>query len=158
LGHRITISPKDEHRSHEGAGHELLTQHAEALNVALSNSCALVAAYCRADALPEELITDFPGRLACAGDGQQSDWQLRRSAKRQKILIALVRASSDGVFVGTVDHVMVHPEVRGQGLGRRWDLLTAPVPSSYKPKKLRCVSSRLNPQVPVTYSVVTAGC
>jgi len=66
-----------------------------------------------------------------AGDiesGTTELWQLRRTSKRQKILIGLAHASSDGVFVGTVDHVMVLPELQNQGLGRRYGAPVAQVP------------------------------
>ena len=103
---------------------------------ALANSCALLAAYCRADAvskfIPEEQLSQFPGLIqghqGAAGQASSdsslarsahSDWMKQRAAKRQKILVGLVRASSDQHFVGTLDSIMVHPGLRRRGLGRR---------------------------------------
>lgn len=88
---------------------------------ALQNSLSVVAAYSRADALPDDLIFDFPNRIRVDNLKIDSNelWHLRRSAKRQKILIGIAHAASDGVFVGTVDHVMVLPSLQNQGLGRR---------------------------------------
>lgn len=105
---------------------------ASEVSKALKNSTSVIAAYCRADALPEGIILDFPDRIRVdAGDiesGTTELWQLRRTSKRQKILIGLAHASSDGVFVGTVDHVMVLPELQNQGLGRRYGAPVAQVP------------------------------
>lgn len=89
---------------------------------ALKNSSSVIAAYCRADALPEGIIQNFPGRIRIQVDddsGSNELWQRRRAAKRQKVLIGVAHASSDQVFVATVDHVMVLPELQNQGLGRR---------------------------------------
>lgn len=115
----------------------------------LANSCAVLAAYCRADAVaklvPEEQLLRFEGFVP-AGEGVagqspdaaeqssnthtsslpcQSDWLKLRAAKRQKILVGLVRASSDEHFVGTLDDIMIHPGLRRRGLGRRCVLAAA---------------------------------
>lgn len=105
-----------------------------AITKALKNSHSIMAAFCRADALPQGVCVDLPGRIQISvdGDGNSELWQLRRSAKRQKVLVGLAHASSDGVFVGTIDHVMVLPELQKQGLGTRycschvWDLYDVP--------------------------------
>lgn len=102
---------------------------------ALAHSTSIIAAYCRADALPEDIILDFPDRIRVEADDFQTGstdlWQLRRKSKRQKILIALAHASSDGVFVGTVDNVMVLPELQNQGLGRRYGAPVAHLPVQF---------------------------
>ena len=100
---------------------------------ALAHSCALLAAYCRADAVakfvPEAQLLRFPGLIQTqqgaagvtqrGGGGTQPEWIRRRAAKRQKILVGLVRASSDQHFVGTLDAIMVHPGLQRRGFGRR---------------------------------------
>lgn len=94
---------------------------------ALENSCAVLAAYCRADSLtklvPEEHMRRIHELLQNQVSGgykaRQQDWLQERAARRQKVLVGLVRASSDRHFVGTLDSIMVHPGLRRRGLGRR---------------------------------------
>lgn len=48
------------------------------------------------------------------------------TARHNGALVGCVRVLSDGYYFGTVPEIMVHPEVRGQGIGRRlmtmaWD-------------------------------------
>jgi hypothetical protein len=86
---------------------------------AVRGSTAFVAAFCRADALPEAFIHDFPGRLRLDDATGNDAWQLKRSAKRQKILIGIALATCDRNLVGTFERVVVFPPVRFQGLGRR---------------------------------------
>jgi GNAT superfamily N-acetyltransferase len=88
------------------------------LRVALESSTAVAAATCRADALPESLLDGYPGRRALL-NRQEGGCRAPSRARRQKILVGLARASSDREFVGVVDQVVVLPELRRQGLGRR---------------------------------------
>jgi hypothetical protein len=117
---------------------EKAREHEQRVATALANSCAVLAAYCRADAVanivPEEHLSRFPGFVQVPqGDCAQSrntqgsasstasgsSWLQQRAARRQKILVGLVRASSDRHFVGTLDEIMVHPGLQRRGLGRR---------------------------------------
>jgi ribosomal protein S18 acetylase RimI-like enzyme len=82
---------------------------------------AVAAAVCRADTLPDWCLLGFPGRppVGVAAGMAQQQWLSSRAGKRQKILVGLARVSGDNEFVGTVDEVLVLPELRRQGLGRR---------------------------------------
>jgi hypothetical protein len=93
-------------------------RRASKLRVALESSTAVAAATCRADALPESLLDGYPGRRALL-NRQEGGCRAPSRARRQKILVGLASASSDTEFVGVVDQVLVLPELRRQGLGRR---------------------------------------
>ena len=105
---------------------------------ALENSCAVLAAYCRADSLtklvPEEHMMRVHELLQNQVSGgimaRQQDWLQQRAARRQKVLVGLVRASSDRHFVGTLDSIMIHPGLRRRGLGRRCAYIHLAVPPS----------------------------
>jgi hypothetical protein len=58
---------------------------------------------------------------AGASDNTAEMWRAQRARKRQRILIGIARASSDGTFMATVDEVLVLPQLQRQGLGRRCD-------------------------------------
>jgi hypothetical protein len=93
-------------------------RRAAKLRRALDASTAIAAATCRADALPEPLLEGYPGRAKLLG-GHEGGRRAPPAARRQKILVGLARASSDTVFVAVVDQLLVLPELRRQGLGRR---------------------------------------
>lgn len=121
----------------------------QSVAIALASSCAVIAAYCRADAVanlvPQDHLSRFPGflqvqqraappgtpvssseiQISTESVPRQSDWLQLRTAKRQKILVGLARASSDKHFVGTLDAAMVHPGLQRRGLGRRCVLCDA---------------------------------
>ena len=50
------------------------------------------------------------------------EWAQSRAGRRQRIVVGIARASGDGTFMATIDEVLVLPELRRQGLGRRYDL------------------------------------
>lgn len=102
-------------------GHERLALDAPAararrkgLRTALDSS-EVVAAVCRADALPRSLLRHHPAFAEVARPSEP----LTQEARRCPILVGLARASTDDDNIAVVDQVLVLPELRQQGLGRR---------------------------------------
>ena len=141
----VTALQCDARARRRDAGH---TRHSDA--EALAASRAVAVAVCRAGSLPQSILTAYPGRppadfrpaqqaaqresgagdaaAVTGGDGSGAhaaaceEWAQSRAGRRQRIVVGIARASGDSTFMATIDEVLVLPELRRQGLGRRYDL------------------------------------